>query len=135
MKKAAIIILSLILTMVVGLIGALSCGSGEGGSGPASHLVPYMDTSFTVEYMSAKTMTINMAKGAVFEGHFTVRGGNGELRFFIEDSYGKHATDFITVKDRHDFSFRASVEGFYTVNFLNIPEPIPKTVYLHYRVR
>lgn len=132
MNKVAIIIVSLILAMALSLSGC----TGAGRLGPVGHLVPYEDISFTVETKTGQTMTINMAKGAVFEGYLTVRGSKAEIFFTIQNPYGEQV-EFLRVTNRHDFSYKAPLEGFYTVGFYNFfPEDkVDKDVYLHYRVR
>jgi len=128
----------LLLVAILGLliVGTVSCGGGAGGLGPVGHVVPYEDRSFTVEPFEAITITINMSKGAVFEGYLTVRGGNDDIRFYIEDSYGNRVLDINRVNGRYDFSYVATSEGFHTIYFDNSFSVITsKQVYMHYRVR
>ncbi len=128
----------LLLVAILGvlLIGAVSCGGGAGGLGPVGHIVPYEDRSLTVEPLSSMTLTINMSKGAVFEGYLTVRGGNDDVRFYIKDSYGNTVLDINRVNARYDFSYTATSEGFHTAYFDNSFSIITsKQVFIHYRVR
>ena len=128
----------LLLVAILGLliVGTVSCGGGAGGLGPVGHVVPYQDRSLTVEPLSAMTLTINMSQGAVFEGYLTVRGGNDDIRFYIEDSYGNKVLDINRVRGRYDFSYKATSEGFHTIYFDNSFSIITsKQVYIHYRVR
>ena len=128
--------LLLVATLGLFIVGVVSCGGGVGGLGPAGYVVPYHDQSFTVEPLSAVTITINMSTGAVFEGYLTVRGGNDDVRFYIKDSYGNIVLDINRVNGRYDFSYVVTSEGFHTIYFDNSFSIITsKQVYIHYRVR
>lgn len=126
-----------VITMLSLLIaGAVSCGGGVGELEPVDQTVPYQDNSLTVDFGTSKTMTINMSKGAVFEGYLTVRGGDDDIRFYIEDSNGNRVLDINRVEDRYDFSYIATSEGAHTVYFDNSFSFMPsKQVDIHYRVR
>jgi len=127
--------LFLVVVLSLVLLGVAGCG-GAGGLGPVGHVVPYQDESFTVKPLTATTMTINMANGAVFEGYVTVRGGNDDIRFYIKDSHGNKVLDINRVQGRYDFFYRATSEGFHTIYFDNSFSIITsKQVYIHYRVR
>jgi len=117
--------------------GLFDGGGSSGGLGPLGPvIVPYQDDSFTVEPFSKMTITINMRAGAVLEGYLTVRGGNDDIRFYIEDSYGTMLLDKNRVQGRFDFSFTASTAGFHTMFFDNSFSWITsKQVFIHYRVR
>ncbi len=128
--------LALIAILGVLILGAVSCGGGAGGLGPVGHVVPYKDLNLTVESLSTKTLTINMSEGAVFEGYLTVRGGNDDVRFYIEDSFGNVVLDINRVNGRYDFSYVTTSEGFHTIYFDNSFSILTsKQVYIHYRVR
>ncbi len=98
--------------------------------------IPYQDSSFDVAPLSSTNTTITMSKGDILEGYLTVRSGNDDIRFYIEDSYGNKVLDINRVRDRYDFSYKATSEGFHTIYFDNSFSVITsKQVYIHYRVR
>jgi hypothetical protein len=129
----------IILPIVLLLVFTAGCGlsEGAGGYGAAGPvIVPYKDTNFTVGPLSKYELTVNASQGAVIEGYLTVRGGNDDVRFYIEDSYGKKVLDKNRVNDRYDFSYAVESSGFHTLYFDNSFSLITsKEVFLHYRVR
>jgi hypothetical protein len=81
-------------------------------------------------------ITVNVQQGAVIEGYLTVRGGNDDVRFYIEDSYGRKVLDKNRVNSRYDFYYTVVSTGFHTLYFDNSFSWITsKDVYLHYSVR
>lgn len=127
-----LILLFLVPILLIPLLSGCGGGYGPGGS----YIVPYRDEHFTVKPGHATTITINMNSGAVFEGYLTVRGGNDDVRFYIEDSYGHIVLDKNRVQGRYDFYYTATSEGFHTIYMDNTFGWITsKEVYIHYRVR
>lgn len=117
------------------LVSIVSCSGGAGGLGPIGHVIPYSDENITVGPLAYRNGTINMSKGAVFEGYLTVRGGDDDIRFYIKDSYGNRVLS-IGVRGRYDFSYRATSEGFHTFYLENGSDWFRnREVYIHYRVR
>ena len=115
------------------------CGlsDGGGGYGPVGPvIVPYKDSGFTVDPSYKYTITVNVKKGAIIEGYLTVRGGNDDIRFYIEDSFGNKVLDKNRVNGRYDFMYTAQSDGFHTMFFDNsFSWFTSKQVFLHYRVR
>ena len=115
------------------------CGlsDGGGGYGPVGPIiVTYKDSGFTVDPFYKYTVTINVKKGAIIEGYLTVRGGNDDVRFYIEDSFGNKVLDRNRVNGRYDFMYTVQSNGFHTMFFDNSFSWITsKQVFLHYRVR
>ena len=116
------------------------CGisnDGGGNYGPIGEaVVPYKDSGFTVDVLSKYTVTVNAKRGAVIEGYLTVRGGNDDVRFYIEDSFGNKVLDKNRVNGRYDFMYTVQSSGFHTMYFNNSFSLFTsKQVYLHYRVR
>jgi hypothetical protein len=126
-----------LVVVILGLLimNVVSCTSGVGGLGVVGHVVPYQDSNFTVKPSSSMTITINMAKGAVFEGYLTVQGGSNDIGFYIKDSHGNKVLDENRVNGKYDFSYTATLGGFHIIYFDNSFSTISKQIYIHYRVR
>ena len=135
MKIYRLIAPLILITLLV--LGCSLSNDGGGGYGPLGEaIVPYEDTNFTVSSLNKYTITVNVQQGAVIEGYLTVRGGNDDVRFYIEDSYGKKVLDKNRVNSRYDFYYMVKSSGFHTLYFDNSFSWITsKQVYLHYRVR
>ncbi len=98
--------------------------------------MPYEDTSFTVSPFQEYTITVNVKQGAMIEGYLTVRGGNDDIRFYIENSFGDKVLDKNRVNGRYDFMYAVQSSGFHTMYFDNSFSLFTsKQVYLNYRVR
>ncbi len=133
MNKVAIIIISLLLAMAV-VAGAVSCG---GRLGPLGHAVPYTDDYITVEPFTTRCITVLMSKGSILEGYITVRGGNDDIVFYIEDIRYENKLFFgDRVYGLEHFYYQATHDGVYTMCFDNSFSWITsKRVHIHYRVR
>jgi len=132
MSKVAII-LSLILVMAV-VAGAVSCG---GGSGITHQTVPYIDKSLTVEPFTTRSILVPMSKDSILEGYITVRGGNDDIVFYIEDIRYENKLFFgDRVHGLEHFYYQATHDGAYAMCFDNSFSWITsKRVHIHYRVR
>lgn len=131
MNKVAVII-SLILAMAV-VAGAVSCG---GRLAPVS-TVPYTDVYITVEPFTTQSKLVLMAKGSILEGYLTVRGGNDDIVFYIEDLRYENKLFFgDRVYGLEHFYYQAPHDGGYAMCFDNSFSWITsKRVHIHYRVR
>ena len=135
MSKNSIFIFFALLLLLIPGCGLT--GGGSGGLGPVGEvIIPYSDRTLDVDPLEALTLSVNMREGTVLEGYLTVRGGNDDVRFYIEDSQGNRVLDINRVRDRYDFSYTATLAGFHTLYFDNsFSWFTSKLVLLHYRVR
>jgi hypothetical protein len=82
---------------------------------------PYSEESFAVPPAREKSLILELSTGESLEGYFQVTsGGNLDIRFWVTEPYGKTvyaARD--GAKGRHDFAFKATTEGYYTLHFDN----------------
>lgn len=126
-----------LMMFVIPGCGTISQSGSSGGLGDVGTVaVPYQDNSFTVEAMHEVTLTPNMRNGAVLEGYFTIRGGNDDINFAIEDPQGNIVLSINKATGRYDFSYTAPSAGFYTMHFDNTFSLFTsKQIYIHYRVR
>lgn len=133
MNKVAVIIISLILVMAV-VAGAVSCG---GRLAPVSQTIPYTDVYITVEPFTTQSKLVLMSKGSILEGYLTVRGGNDDIVFYIEDLRYENKLFFgDRVYGLKHFYYQATHDGGYAMCFDNSFSWITsKRVHIHYRVR
>ncbi len=98
--------------------------------------VAYRDVNLTVEPLQTYNLTADMKLGDVIEGYFSVKGGNNDIHFYLEDSYGNKILNIDRVQGRYDFSHKATSEGFHSLFFDNSFSLVTsKLVFLHYRIR
>lgn len=92
--------------------------------------------SLDIEPLSAASLTFKMAAGETIEGYLKVKGGNDDIRFYINDPSGARVLDVKRVQERYDFAYMAGSEGSYALNFNNgFSFMTGKHVCLHYRIR
>ena len=81
-------------------------------------------------------VSLNVGSFDYLKAAATVSGGNDDIRFTIEDSYGSVVLNMDRVQGRYDFLYTASTAGFHTMYFDNSFSLITdKQVFIHYRVR
>ena len=97
---------------------------------------PFEDRSFHVSPQSTSTLIVHAEVGDEIQGYFTIRGGENEIKFWVEDPNGADIYNAGMVYDRHDFRVSCAEEGNYTLYFDNsFSQTAGKDVYIHYRVR
>lgn len=69
------------------------------------------------------------SKGVKLEGYLTIRNGNEEITFRLEDPYGVTTLNPGLITSRYDFAFTTAQEGIYRLSFIN-NENASKAVYL-----
>ena len=117
MKKVTLILVlfTMVVTLIIGISGCKEVRRGISG------VAPYHEQSFTVDPLSAQTLSVELSSGDSLEGYVQVTsGGNLDIEFEVKDPYGKtiyKAPD--RVKGRHDFIFKAQNDGYYTLHFDN----------------
>lgn len=125
MKAKLAILIVLILTLAV-----------PTGCNAVGHYVPYMDNRLRVSPQPFSTVTVHAGAGDMIQGYFTIRGGQHELKFWVEDPYEASIYDAGMVYDRHDFQLICAREGYYTLYFDNsFSWTAGKRVYVRFRVR
>jgi len=85
---------------------------------------------YELDPLRSVSITTHRDKGERVEGYFTVRDGNEEIEFKIEDPYGTAIYDAGIVKSRRDFCFTTEFEGVYTYFFGNYQSNSGKTIFL-----
>jgi len=133
MMKKVVLILGLFVIVVALVIGSSGCKEVRRA---ISGVAPYHEQSFTVGALSEKTLSVELSSGDSLEGYVQVTtGGNLDINFLVKDPYGKtiyKAPD--RVKGRHDFTFKAQNDGYYTLHFDNgFSLLTSKSVILKYR--
>ncbi|GEM_PF-5655254 len=131
-KKITMVYIFLVISTLL-LVG---CSQAGGLGSVGSVIVPYKDDSFTIKPLSKASGTVDMRNGAIFEGYLTIRGGNNDIEFYVQDSYGKKVLSAGRVTGRYDFNYKATSEGFHTFYFdNNFSVFTTKEVFIHYRIR
>lgn len=126
-------IIPVVLLALVILV-ASACRGGSGGGSGGSYFPPYAEKSFTVENLSSRTLTAHLDAGERLEGYFTIRGGQDEVKFWIEDPHGATIYNAGLVYDYHNFNVIVSRTGYYTMYWDNsFSWTVDKHVYLKYR--
>lgn len=75
--------------------------------------------SFTVAPFKYIIWSFELSPGWGFDVYFTVRGGNDDINFYIEDPYGNTIYNAGRVSGRHSYSFTAQTTGVYSLYFDN----------------
>ena len=123
--KAKFVVLVLLILLPAILAGC----NGMGYS-------PFLDKSFHVSLQSTSTLTVRAEVGDEIQGYLTIRGGENEIKFWVEDPNGVDIYNAGMVYDRHDFRVSSAGGGNYTLHFDNsFSHTAGKDVYIHYRVR
>jgi hypothetical protein len=76
----------------------------------------YHRYSLDIEPLSATSLTFKMTKGEIIEGYLKVKGGNDDIRFYINDPSGARVLDVKRVQERHDFVYTANSDGSHSLN-------------------
>lgn len=117
MKKIVLLVglLCLVFGLVAGSVGCKEVRRGISGA------MPYHERSFTVQALSEKPISFELNSGDSLEGYVqVVSGGNLDIYFWVTDPYGEMIYRCPgRVKGRHNFIFRATFTGYYTVHFGN----------------
>ena len=101
---------------------------------------PYVDIyhveSFTIDPLSAVTLTLKLSKETTLEGYLTVKGGTDDIRFYIKDPSGTRRLDIKRVLERYDFCYLAKTDGPHSLSFNNgFSFTTGKHIYLYYRMK
>lgn len=73
-----------------------------------------------IDPAATRWLAIDLAKGAKFNGYFSVQGGsNDDVNFWVEDPYGSQIISPRRVQVDNNFQFTASEEGVHRIYFDN----------------
>ncbi len=96
--------------------------------------VPYSYQGLSIRSLGGSLrLPISLRAGTRLEGYFEVAQGK-DIRFSIEDPFGRKIRDAGLVVGRYEFSIGASNTGVYTLVFQNCTLCVGRSIGLHSRV-